>query len=63
MFNVAFKAFMDTGSDISFIRVDTYKQIGSPLAHETDVTLPGIDDHPVEALGYVQTPVLIDNNE
>ena len=54
---------MDTGSDISFIRVDTYKQIGSPLAHETDVTLPGIDDHPVEALGYVQTPVLIDNNE
>ena len=54
---------MDTGSDISFIREDTYKEIGSPPEHETDVTLLGIEDKPVEVLGYVQTPISIDNNE
>lgn len=56
-----FMALVDTGSHMTFMRVDEYVQIGSPRLRSTNIKFNGMGSPDLNALGEFETDVIIDN--
>lgn len=60
---ISMSALLDTGRQVTFIRENVYKQIGSPMLRMTRISLRGFWRNEVNTLGCFRTVVQIDDEE